>query len=274
MWVAPLPRRCEVADRALRQPAPISGAWLACPSLEMASLLVLVWRARRAASPNPNDCLRHQADDRGFHETGTGPGGRLLKVRHRPVRSLGDCLENAERNDSWLTNRVRALSTVGDFDSGPTLRAPVQRLPRGPVRRLVRCSLPLSLRRPGGRCVAPFCALARIPHTSHRGERPDLLNQLGDPADIAEVGAVDRRRVELVTTVVALSVTLLFLLWLVVRIGGENGVRYFDDIVTGLAALSACVACLLAGTRQSGSKRRFWMLLASALGAWTFAEVI
>jgi hypothetical protein len=71
-----------------------------------------------------------------------------------------------------------------------------------------------------------------------------------------------------------LSVTLLFLLWLVVRIGGENGVRYFDDIVTALAALSACVACLLAGKRQSGSKRRFWMLLASALGAWTFAEVI
>jgi hypothetical protein len=45
------------------------------------------------------------------------------------VRSLGDCLEHAERNDGWLTNRVRAVSTVGVFDSGPTLRAPVQRLP-------------------------------------------------------------------------------------------------------------------------------------------------
>ena len=79
---------------------------------------------------------------------------------------------------------------------------------------------------------------------------------------------------ELVTTTLASSVTLVFLLWLVLRIGGENGVRYFDDIVTALAALSACLACLLAGKRQSGPKRRFWILLASALGAWTFAEVI
>jgi hypothetical protein len=67
---------------------------------------------------------------------------------------------------------------------------------------------------------------------------------------------------------------LVFLLWLVLRIGGDQGVRYFDDIVTALAALSGCVACLLAGTRQSGSMRRFWIFLASALGAWTFAEVI
>ncbi len=77
-----------------------------------------------------------------------------------------------------------------------------------------------------------------------------------------------------VWTVAALSVTLVFLLWLVLRIGGDQGVRYFDDIVTALAALSGCVACLLAGTRQSGSMRRFWIFLASALGAWTFAEVI
>jgi hypothetical protein len=80
--------------------------------------------------------------------------------------------------------------------------------------------------------------------------------------------------VELVATAGALSITLVFFLWLVLHVGGNNGVRYFDDIVTALAALSACVACLLAGKRQSSSERRFWTLLGLALGAWTFAEVI
>ena len=86
--------------------------------------------------------------------------------------------------------------------------------------------------------------------------------------------AVDRCRVERAATAIALSVTLLFVLWLVLHVGGDNGVRYFDDIVTALAALSACLACLSVGIRQRDSERRFWILLGSALGAWTFAEVI
>jgi hypothetical protein len=101
-----------------------------------------------------------------------------------------------------------------------------------------------------------------------------LFKKLGGFADKCEVRVVDRRRVELVATASALSITFVFFLWLVLHVGGNNGVRYFDDIVTALAALSACVACLLAGRRQSGSERRFWVLLGSALGAWTFAEVI
>ena len=79
---------------------------------------------------------------------------------------------------------------------------------------------------------------------------------------------------ELVTTASALSITVVFFWWLVLHVGGNNGVRYFDDIVTAFAALSACVACLLAGRRRSGSERHFWVLLGLALGAWTFAEVI
>jgi hypothetical protein len=100
-----------------------------------------------------------------------------------------------------------------------------------------------------------------------------LLKKLGKCADTNEVRAV-YRRVELVTTASALSVTLVFSLWLVLHVGGDNGVRYFDDIVTALAALSACLACLSVGIRQRDSERRFWILLGSALGAWTFAEVI
>ena len=102
----------------------------------------------------------------------------------------------------------------------------------------------------------------------------DSLKKLGEFDDKHEVRTVDRRRVEAAATVSALSITLVFFLWLVLHVGGSDGVRYFDDIVTALAALSACVACLLAGKRQSGSERRFWALLGLALGAWTFAEAI
>jgi hypothetical protein len=80
-------------------------------------------------------------------------------------------------------------------------------------------------------------------------------------------------RAEIVATGCALSATVVFLLWLVLHIGGGTGVRYFDDIGTALAALTACVACILAGRRQSGAERRFWVLLGLALAAWSFAEV-
>ena len=66
----------------------------------------------------------------------------------------------------------------------------------------------------------------------------------------------------------------MFLLWLILRIGGNSGVRYFDDIVTALAAMTACLACLSAWARQLGASHRFWLLLGMALGAWTLAEVI
>ncbi len=79
---------------------------------------------------------------------------------------------------------------------------------------------------------------------------------------------------ELARTRGALSVTLAFTLWLTLHIGGDDGVRYFDDIVTALAALSACLACLSAARRSHDAERRFWALLGSALAAWTAAEVI
>ncbi len=66
----------------------------------------------------------------------------------------------------------------------------------------------------------------------------------------------------------------MFFLWLLLRIGGTSGVRYFDDIVTALAAMTACLACLSAASRQLGAAHRFWVLLAMALGAWTLAEVV
>jgi hypothetical protein len=86
--------------------------------------------------------------------------------------------------------------------------------------------------------------------------------------------AVEQRRLELATAAVALSVVLVFVLWLVLRIGGNAGVLDLDDIVTALAALSACLACASAAVRTKGVGRSFWVLLALALGAWTFAEIV
>ena len=133
---------------------------------------------------------------------------------------------------------------------------------------------------PAGLCpsrrplVAAFLRLTENRSPSREGRITSLLKKLAEFADTYEVRALVRRRVEPTATVSALSVTLVFFLWLVLHVGGDNGVRYFDDIVTALAALSACVACLLAGRRRSGSERRFWVLLGLALGAWAFAEVI
>ncbi len=106
-----------------------------------------------------------------------------------------------------------------------------------------------------------------------RAKCHDFLHRHRESADTCEVRANDGRR-KLATTASALAVSVVFLLWLVLHVGGTSGVRYFDDIVTALAALSACVACLLAARRQSGADRRFWALLGLALGAWTCAEVI
>jgi diguanylate cyclase len=101
-----------------------------------------------------------------------------------------------------------------------------------------------------------------------------LLKGSHDGVDVPDMQGLDRRRTELTAAIVASSVVLAFFLWLAFHVGGHSGVVDFDDTVTALAALSAAVACLFAGLRQQGAGRRFWMLMALALGAWTCAEVI
>ena len=68
--------------------------------------------------------------------------------------------------------------------------------------------------------------------------------------------------------------TALFAAWVGWGIGGEASVRYVDDLATVLAAFTATLLCVRAGTRQASELRRFWWLLAGACGAWTIAESI
>ena len=78
---------------------------------------------------------------------------------------------------------------------------------------------------------------------------------------------------EVASTTGSVLVTVVFFLWLVLHIGGQHGVRDFDDSVTALSALSAAIACLLAASRQRAA-RHFWLLLGLACVAWTLAEVV
>ena len=71
-----------------------------------------------------------------------------------------------------------------------------------------------------------------------------------------------------------LSIVLAFFFCLAFRIGGKTAVRDYDDIVTALAALVACLSCSSARSRAPVALHKFWILLAVALGAWTAAEVI
>lgn len=74
-----------------------------------------------------------------------------------------------------------------------------------------------------------------------------------------------------VTGLVVLA-TGVFATWTGLRIGGDEAVRYIDDVGTVLAALAATILCLRAAARHSGRARLFWQLLAAASASWTFAE--
>lgn len=63
-----------------------------------------------------------------------------------------------------------------------------------------------------------------------------------------------------------------FALWVATSWGGASVTRDVDDFATVVAAAIATATCFLASRRHVGRMRRFWLLLAGAAGAWTFAE--
>jgi hypothetical protein len=74
-------------------------------------------------------------------------------------------------------------------------------------------------------------------------------------------------------TGIAAFATGLFAAWVGWNIGGGTSVLYGDDLGTALAALTATVLCLHAGSRHAGQLRLFWWLLAGTCGAWTLGEM-
>jgi hypothetical protein len=61
--------------------------------------------------------------------------------------------------------------------------------------------------------------------------------------------------------------------WFGAGLGGDDVVRWADNLATTLAALTATAFCLRASAR-GGDDERFWRMLAIACGCWTLAEVI
>jgi hypothetical protein len=85
--------------------------------------------------------------------------------------------------------------------------------------------------------------------------------------------ALGRRGFPGAVGVVALA-TGVFAAWIGLRVGGAQMTLWFDDLVTPLAALVACVLCFRARARQTGRMRLFWLLLGCATAFWTLAEII
>jgi hypothetical protein len=84
----------------------------------------------------------------------------------------------------------------------------------------------------------------------------------------------DSRRRFMLGNAIALPATLFFVAWLGFGIGGEDVVRWVDDLGTFLAALMAAVLCFRAGRQNEHRVRVFWLLMAGASGAWAVAEAI
>ncbi len=66
----------------------------------------------------------------------------------------------------------------------------------------------------------------------------------------------------------------LFAVWIVGGLGGAVWVRYFDDLATAAAALTAAALCAGAAMRQTGRAGAFWWLFAATCGAWALGELI
>lgn len=84
---------------------------------------------------------------------------------------------------------------------------------------------------------------------------------------------IDNRRSFIVGSVLAGLLTLLFLLWIVIGIGGPRPTLWVDDIGQAVAAWCATVVCAVAAFRASMG-RSTWALLAVSSFAWGSGEVV
>jgi hypothetical protein len=100
---------------------------------------------------------------------------------------------------------------------------------------------------------------------------PRAAETKGIAADSLSITRGDHHRFLKATGIAALA-TGLFAALVGLDIGGATSVLYGDDLATALAALTATVLCLSAGTRHARQLRLFWWLLAGACGAWTLGE--
>lgn len=67
--------------------------------------------------------------------------------------------------------------------------------------------------------------------------------------------------------------SLAFVVWTVLRLGGDQATIAVDDIGEGVAAGTAAVSCFLAARRTTAHLQRAWILLALSAASWCAGEV-
>jgi len=83
------------------------------------------------------------------------------------------------------------------------------------------------------------------------------------------VGSATRRAL-----LAATAFTLLYGLWLALRLGGEEGVRYLSEVVYQFPPMVAAAACAFAALRTAGRERLGWAVFGAGVGLWSAAEWI
>ena len=81
-------------------------------------------------------------------------------------------------------------------------------------------------------------------------------------------------RVFAVSAVAAVLMSIAFVAWLQLHIGGTQVTTAVDDIGEAVAALIAALSCGLAARRTSGQLRRAWALLGASALSWGLGEVV
>ena len=72
----------------------------------------------------------------------------------------------------------------------------------------------------------------------------------------------------------AVVVTVGYLVWIGLRLGGPTATEEFNDFAEAMAAIVAAVAAWFAARRFNGGMRTTWLLLAAASATWALGELV
>ncbi len=81
-------------------------------------------------------------------------------------------------------------------------------------------------------------------------------------------------RVFTIAATSAAALSLAFIAWTVLRVGGDQATIAVDDIGEAVAAVAAAVSCGLAAYRNSGRTRLAWAMFAASAASWGLGEII
>jgi len=71
---------------------------------------------------------------------------------------------------------------------------------------------------------------------------------------------------------VAAVFTLFYALWVALRLGGEEGLRYLSEVIFQFPPMIAAAACAFAALHCAGRERLGWAAFAAGNALWAVAE--